>query len=97
MKERHFGDTGLKASAVGFGTWEMGTTQYGEIDITQAVRAVEMAVDHGITLFDTVAVYGPNSSDELLARGLGARRKDVVLVTNVGFTYQEGKSGNGAV
>lgn len=78
MEQRNFGDTDLKCSAVGFGTWEMGATQYGDIDITEAVRTVEMAVDHGITLFDTAEVYGPFTSEELLARGLGARRTDVV-------------------
>ncbi|MBF69298.1 MAG: hypothetical protein CMQ29_16610 [Gammaproteobacteria bacterium] len=97
MEERQFGDSDLRCSAVGFGTWEMGTTQYGDIDIQHAVRAVEMAVDHGITLFDTAEVYGPNTSEELLARGLGNRRKDVALVTKVGFVYHEGKTGNAAV
>lgn len=97
MEERQFGDSDLRCSAVGFGTWEMGTTQYGDIDVQHAVRAVEMAVDHGITLFDTAEVYGPNTSEELLAQGLGDRRKDVVLVTKVGFVYHEGKTGNAAV
>ena len=99
MEHRNFGNTDLSCSAVGFGTWEMGTTQYGEIDISDAVRAVEMAIDHGITLFDTAEVYGPYTSEELLARGLGSRRNDVVLVTKVGFTYDDaaGKSGNAAV
>ena len=62
MEHRNFGNTDLSCSAVGFGTWEMGTTQYGEIDIQDAVRAVQMAVDHGITLFDTAEVYGPFTS-----------------------------------
>ena len=70
---------------MGFGTWELGTTQYGDIDVEEAVRAVHMAIDHGVTLFDTAEVYGPFTSEELLARGLGERRKDVVLVTKVGF------------
>ena len=95
MEHRNFGDTDLACSAVGFGTWEMGTTQYGEIDIKEAVRAVEMAIDHGITLFDTAEVYGPYTSEELLARGLGARRKDVVLVTKVGFAYREDPNARG--
>ncbi len=95
MEHRNFGDTDLACSAVGFGTWEMGTTQYGEIDIEEAVRAVEMAIDHGITLFDTAEVYGPYTSEELLARGLGARRKDVVLVTKVGFAYREDPNARG--
>lgn len=99
MEHRIFGNTDLSCSAVGFGTWEMGTTQYGEIDIQDAVRAVQMAVDHGITLFDTAEVYGPFTSEELLAEGLGNRRKDVVVVTKVGFTFHDDPSirGNDAI
>ena len=89
MEHRTFGDTDLSCSAIGFGTWELGTTQYGEIDVDEAVRAVHMAVDHGITLFDTAEAYGPYTSEELLARGLGKRRKDVVLVTKVVFVYHD--------
>ena len=89
MEQRTFGSTDLTCSAIGFGTWELGTTQYGDIDIDEAVRAVHMAIDQGITLFDTAEVYGPYTSEELLARGLGNRRKDIVLVTKVGFVYHD--------
>ena len=89
MEQRTFGNIDLTCSAIGFGTWEMGTTQYGEIDIAEAVRAVHMAIDHGITLFDTAEVYGPYTSEELLARGLGKRRQDVIVVTKVGFKFQD--------
>jgi aryl-alcohol dehydrogenase-like predicted oxidoreductase len=92
MEQRRFGKTDLACSAIGFGTWELGTTQYGEIDIDEAVRAVRMAIDHGITLFDTAEVYGPFTSEELLARGLGDRRKDIVLVTKVGFVFHDDPS-----
>ena len=99
MEHRNFGNTDLSCSAVGFGTWEMGTTQYGEIDIQDAIRAVQMAIDYGITLFDTAEVYGPFTSEELLARGLGQRRNEVVLVTKVGFMFNDDPSirGNAAI
>ncbi|MCY3833033.1 MAG: aldo/keto reductase [Chloroflexi bacterium] len=89
MEERRFGSTDLTCSAIGFGTWELSTTQYGEIDVDAAVRAVHMAIDHGITLFDTAETYGPFTSEKLLARGLGERRKDIVLVTKVGFVFHD--------
>ncbi len=95
MEHRQFGNTDLSCSAVGFGTWEMGTTQYGEIDTGDAVRAVQMAIDHGITLFDTAEVYGPFTSEELLAKGLGARRQEVVVVTKVGFEYRDDPNARG--
>ncbi|MEZ4861590.1 MAG: aldo/keto reductase [Caldilineaceae bacterium] len=89
MEQRRFGNTDLVCSAVGFGTWEMSTNQYGAIDVGDASQAVNAAIDHGITLFDTAEVYGPYHSEELLAKALGNRRKEIVLVTKVGFVYDE--------
>ncbi len=85
MEQRRFGDTDLVSSALGFGTWEMSTTEYGHIDVDEASAAVGAAIDNGITLFDTAEIYGPYHSEEILGRALGPRRKEVVLVTKVGF------------
>lgn len=89
MEKRRLGKSSLTTSAVGFGTWEMGGTTYGEIDTDEAIAAVHSALDNGITLFDTAAVYGPRHSEILLARALGARRRDIVLVTKVGFHWDD--------
>ena len=89
MEQRQLGDSGLFTSSLGFGTWEMSTTDYGHIDVGEASDAVNAAIDHGITLFDTAEVYGPYHSEVLLAKALGNRRKDVVLVSKVGFEIDE--------
>ena len=89
MEQRQLGDSGLYTSAIGFGTWEMSTTMYGHIDVDEAATAVHAAIDHGVTLFDTAEVYGPYHSERLLANALGDRRSDVVLVSKVGFQYDE--------
>lgn len=89
MEQRRIGNTDLVSSAIGFGTWEMSTTMYGDIDVAEASRAVNLAIDHGITLFDTAEVYGPFHSEELLAKALGGRRSEVILVSKVGFEYDE--------
>ena len=89
MEHRNFGDTDLSCSVLGFGTWELSTTQYGEIDVQAASDAANAAIDRGITLFDTAEVYGPYHSEELLAKALGPRRKEIVLVTKVGFEYSD--------
>jgi aryl-alcohol dehydrogenase-like predicted oxidoreductase len=89
MEQRRFGDSDLVCSALGFGTWEMSTTQYGAIDVGEAGRAVNSAIDRGITLFDTAEVYGPYHSEELLGKALRERRKEIVLVTKVGFRIDE--------
>ncbi|HEY8477682.1 MAG TPA: aldo/keto reductase, partial [Chloroflexota bacterium] len=89
MEQRRMGSSSLVCSALGFGTWEMGTTQYGHIDVEEATAAVNYALDNGITLFDTAAVYGPGHSEVLLGKALGPRRKEAVLVTKVGLVWDE--------
>ena len=89
MEQRQLGDSGLYTSALGFGTWEMSTTMYGHIDVKEASDAVSAAIDHGVTLFDTAEVYGPYHSEELLGKALGNKRNDIVLVSKVGFEYDE--------
>jgi myo-inositol catabolism protein IolS len=88
MEYRQFGKTDLKVSAIGFGCWEIGGT-YGRIDETQFARAVRQAIDNGITCFDTAEAYGMGVSEAALARALGARRRDVSIVTKFGVGYSE--------
>jgi aryl-alcohol dehydrogenase-like predicted oxidoreductase len=88
MEYRPFGNTDLKVSAIGFGCWEIGGT-YGRIDESQFGRAVQQAVDDGITCFDTAEAYGMGVSEEALARALGGRRHEVSIVTKFGVGYEE--------
>jgi aryl-alcohol dehydrogenase-like predicted oxidoreductase len=90
MEYRPFGRTGLQVSAVGFGCWELGG-QYGHYDEQEVIDAVHRALDVGVNCFDTAEGYGFGQSEELLARALGPRRKDVILVTKFGIYQQEGK------
>jgi aryl-alcohol dehydrogenase-like predicted oxidoreductase len=62
---------------------------YGHIDVKEASDAVSAAIDHGVTLFDTAEVYGPYHSEELLGKALGNKRNDIVLVSKVGFEYDD--------
>ncbi|MGC9348442.1 MAG: aldo/keto reductase [Anaerolineae bacterium] len=87
MEQRRFGDSDLTCSAIGFGTWEASTTQYGPIEVDDAIRAINVAIDHGVSLVDTAEVYGPFHSEEIVARALGPRRNEIVLVTKVGFEF----------
>jgi aryl-alcohol dehydrogenase-like predicted oxidoreductase len=87
MQYRKMGRSELEVSTIGFGCWEMGGTQYGEVDDGEETRAVHRAIDLGVTLFDTAAIYGPGHSEEVLGRALGARRKEVVLVTKGGLVW----------
>ena len=87
MEQRRMGSSSIVSSVIGFGTWEMGGTMYGAIDLQEATAAVHFALDHGVTLVDTAEGYGPWRAEEVLGKALRARRKDVVLVTKVGLTW----------
>jgi aryl-alcohol dehydrogenase-like predicted oxidoreductase len=88
MEYRQFGKTDLKVSAIGFGCWEIGGT-YGRIDESEFRRAVQAAIDNGITCFDTAEAYGMGVSEDALAQALSGRRRDVSIVTKFGVGYDE--------
>jgi aryl-alcohol dehydrogenase-like predicted oxidoreductase len=87
MEYRKLGNTGLTVSAIGFGCWEMGNPEYGSSDDNAMVAAVNRAIDLGVTLFDTAPNYGFGGSETVLARALGSRRNEIVLVSKVGITW----------
>lgn len=87
MEYRTFGKTSLQVSAIGFGCWEMGGT-YGYFDEGEVIRAIHKAFDLGINCFDTAEAYGHGQSEKLLAKALGPRRKDIILVTKFGVRYE---------
>ena len=87
MEYRRFGHTDMTASVLGFGCWEMGGG-YGDINESEVIDAVHRAIDLGINCFDTAPAYGRGESETMLARALGPRRKDVLVVTKCGVGYE---------
>ena len=89
--------TGVQTSALGLGCWAIGgpwtfdgkPAGWGEVDDGESVRAVNRALDLGVTLFDTADVYGCGHSERVLGRALGGRRDDVVIVTKAGNLFDE--------
>ncbi|MAG35102.1 MAG: hypothetical protein CL878_02485 [Dehalococcoidia bacterium] len=90
MQYRKMGNSDLEVSAIGFGCWEMGGG-YGAFAAQEVIAAIHRALELGVTLFDTARSYGRGASEELLAQGLGARRKDAVVVTKGGLATREGQ------
>jgi aryl-alcohol dehydrogenase-like predicted oxidoreductase len=93
MQYRSIGRSDLVVPSIGFGCWELGG-DYGAVDPDEALVAIHRAIDLGVTLFDTARVYGGGRSEELLARGLGPRRKDVLIVTKGGVQTRPGQMAN---
>jgi aryl-alcohol dehydrogenase-like predicted oxidoreductase len=93
MEYRLLGKTELKVSALGLGTWPIGgsiqlggaPTGYGTVPQTEAVRAVNRALDLGITFFDSSDSYGLGRSERILAEAASRRRGQMVLATKAGW------------
>ncbi len=97
MQTRKLGWTDLDVSPMGLGCWAIGgPTQYqghhfgwGEIDEDEAIRAIHVALDAGITFFDTADIYGTGHSERILGRALAGRRDQVLIATKFGPTFEE--------
>jgi len=89
MEYRNFGKSDLKTSAVGFGGWPMGRGHYGSFDEDEMVASIHAAIDAGVTLFDTAAVYGWGEGEKLLGEALKGKRDQVILVSKGGLQWAE--------
>jgi aryl-alcohol dehydrogenase-like predicted oxidoreductase len=58
---------------------------YGEVPESEAVRAVQRAVDLGVSFFDTADSYGLGRAERILGKALAGRRGQVVLATKAGW------------
>jgi aryl-alcohol dehydrogenase-like predicted oxidoreductase len=96
METRRLGKAGPEVSVIGFGCWTLGKGQFGFTDERQATAAVQRAIDLGVSLFDTAAVYGWGTSEEMLGRALKGRRQEVILATKGGrkWDLKTGERGN---
>jgi aryl-alcohol dehydrogenase-like predicted oxidoreductase len=89
MRYRSLGRTGLEVSEIGFGAWGIGgttpgATSYGATSDVESRRALERAIEVGISFFDTSGIYGAGHSEHLIGEVLGPRRSRVVIATKAG-------------
>jgi aryl-alcohol dehydrogenase-like predicted oxidoreductase len=73
------------------GEWKFDTNQagWGTVDNLESIKAIEAAVDLGITFFDTAANYGAGHSEVILGKALGTNRAKVVIATKFGYGVNE--------
>ena len=88
MKYTRLGKHGPEVSAVGFGAWAIGGMNWGKTDDAVSLKALNEAIDKGVTLIDTADVYGFGHSEELIARVIKERgKKNIVIATKAGSDF----------
>lgn len=88
MKEQ-IHETGI--SPITLGTWAMGGTHWGPCDDADALRAIETAIDSGISSIDTAPVYGDGHAEELVGKAIQGKREKVFLATKCGLDIYTNK------
>jgi aryl-alcohol dehydrogenase-like predicted oxidoreductase len=80
VEQRRLGSDGPLVGPIAFGAMSF-VGYYGEADDAEGARAINRALDLGITLIDTAESYGEGENERLVGRAIAGRRHDVVLAT----------------
>jgi aryl-alcohol dehydrogenase-like predicted oxidoreductase len=81
----------FEVSAVGLGCMNL-SHAYGTPPAPGAAEALLLrAIDRGITLFDTAALYGFGANETLVGRALRPHRRKIVLASKCGMTGVDGQ------
>ena len=70
-------------------TFKGGAAGWGQIDYGESIRAIHLAMDMGVNLFDTAANYGCGHSERVLGKAINGRRDQVVIATKFGYSVGE--------
>lgn len=87
MEYRMLGNSPLKISRVIFGSWAIGGWMWGSTDEEDSIKAIQAALDNGVTTIDTAAIYGMGLSEQLVGKAIKGRREKVVIATKCGMRW----------
>ncbi len=79
----------VPVSRLGFGCLQLGGHGWGKYSIDEASKALSLALEKGITFFDTAPIYGLGQSEEILGSIIRGRRNEIVLATKAGLRWEE--------
>ena len=101
MEYRQLGGSGLKVSALSFGTATFGGgnaffSAWGNTDVAEASRLVDICLEAGVNLFDTADVYSNGLSEEVLGKAIAGRRDRLLISTKATFRMSDGPNDLGS-
>ncbi|MEY2692081.1 MAG: hypothetical protein RIT03_471 [Bacteroidota bacterium] len=85
MKKRTLGTNGPEVSSLGLGCMGLSFGYGPATEKNEAIRLIRLAVEQGITFFDSAEAYGPGTNETLLGEALAPFKNEVVITTKFGF------------
>ncbi|MEO1173030.1 MAG: aldo/keto reductase, partial [Myxococcota bacterium] len=83
MLYRYLGRSGLKVSALSFGSW---VTFDNQLDRQRALDCMKRAFDLGVNFFDNAEAYASGKAEELMGQAIqeaGWSRDEIVVSTKI--------------
>lgn len=94
MEYRQMGYSGLKIPVLSFGTGTFGGKgdffkAWGQTDVTEAKKLIDICLEHGVNMFDTADIYSNGAAEEVLGQAIKGRRDQMILATKATFRFGE--------
>jgi aryl-alcohol dehydrogenase-like predicted oxidoreductase len=101
MEYRQLGGSGLNVPVLSFGTATFGGGNeffkaWGDTQLAEAKRLVNLCIDAGVNLFDTANVYSRGLSEEILGKALEGLRDKVLISSKATFKMGDGPNDYGS-
>lgn len=101
MEYRQLGASGLHIPVLSFGTATFGGGNeffkaWGNTQVDEATRLVNLCLDAGVNLFDTANVYSKGTAEEILGKALKGLRDKVLISTKATFPMGDGANDYGS-
>jgi len=95
MEYRLLGGSGLKVPVLSFGTATFGGANeffkaWGETDVAEARRLIDICFEAGVNLFDTADGYSDGVSEQILGKALEGKRDQALISTKAFFPTGSG-------
>ncbi|MGQ1891247.1 aldo/keto reductase [Thermophagus sp. OGC60D27] len=88
MEYRKLSDSDLELSAITFGAWAAGGWMWGKTDRKEAVEAIRVAWEEGVTTIDTAPIYGQGTSEQIVGEAIKDIPRDKVqILTKFGLRW----------
>lgn len=101
MEYRQLGGSGLKVPVLSFGTATFGGGNeffraWGQTDVAEASRLIDVCMEAGVNMFDTADIYSEGLSEEILGEAVAGRRDQVLISTKATFRMGAGPNSVGS-
>ncbi len=101
MEYRQLGNSGLRVPVLSFGTGTFGGKgeffeAWGQTDVDEATRLVDVCLDRGVTMFDSADGYSGGAAEEILGKAIRGRRDQVLISTKGTFPTGPGPNDGGS-